>query len=91
MANRFTDAARKAMGEVTAANSEEIARLSVMYERDFSGLLPATADCETVKALKDAVDRAAQTNMSQAQLVDNVRKLGDSAVALLGRLIPIIQ
>lgn len=91
MANRFTEAARKAMDEVIAANCDEIAGLSAMSERDFSGLLPATADRETVKALKDAVDRAAQTNMSQAQLVDNVRKLGDSAVALLGRLIPVSQ
>ncbi|MDE6100213.1 MAG: hypothetical protein K2G01_04145 [Paramuribaculum sp.] len=88
MENRFTDTARMAMNEVRDSVSTDISRFVSMNENEFAGLLPATTDRGMVRALKEVVDKAAVTNMSQAQIVENVRKLGQPAVELIGLLLP---
>lgn len=88
MENRFTDTARMAMNEVRDSVSTDISRFVSMNENEFASLLPVTTDRGIVRALKEVVDKAAVTNMSQAQIVENVRKLGQPAVELIGLLLP---
>jgi hypothetical protein len=78
----FTEAAEAFNGEYR----EEINLLLGLSRQDIDLLAPGTTDLETYLALIKIVEEGSRNNLSEAQLVDNIKKAGEIAVKIAKKI-----
>jgi hypothetical protein len=78
----FTEAAEAFNGEY----KEEINTLLGLSQKDIDALVPGTTDLQTYLALIKVVEEASRNNLSEAQLVDNIKKAGEIAVKIAKKI-----
>ena len=88
MSNRYSNLAQNALAKVKASYNSELLKYANMSFEDFSQLIPHTSDKETVKKLKAVIDDAAARNLTQADLLNNIKKLGNATHTLVKTVFP---
>lgn len=79
------------MSRVKDSYSIELSKIADMSLSDFCKLCPATSDKAAIQKLKAAVDDAAAKNLAQADLLNNIKKLGDTVYNLAKTLFPMLR
>jgi len=78
----FTEAAVAFNGEY----KDEINLLLGLSQQDIDTLVPGTTDLQTYLALIKVVEDASRNNTSQAELVNNIKSLGDIAIKIAKKI-----
>lgn len=84
--NRFRALFQEADEAFDGAYSEELNELSGLSKEEIDELTPDTTDRRTYNVLMKVVEEASRQNISQAELVDNIKDLGDVAVRLAKKI-----
>lgn len=80
MTNRYSNLAHNAMAKVKDSYPCELSRLANMPLADFSKLCPKTTDKTILERIKNVVDDVAARNLAQADLINNIKGLGNAAL-----------
>lgn len=88
MTNRYSNLAHNAMAKVKDSYPCELLRLADMSLADFSKLCPQTTDKTILERIKTVVDDAAARNLAQADLINNIKGLGNTALNVVKNVFP---
>jgi len=83
----FTDAAKAFSGDYR----DELTQLLAISHTEIASLTPGTADYQTYLALIKVVEDASRQNLSQADLVGNIKKLGDTAIKIVSKVPKLLE
>jgi len=86
MANKYTNLAQAADKSFDGKYSKELAELIGLSEEELASVIPITENKETLTALINVVTQASQENLAQADLMDNIKKLGDVAINIAKKI-----
>ena len=84
--NRFNDLFANADAAFSGAYKNELNELTGLSKADIDLIIPETTDSQIYSDLINVVENASKENLSQAQLVDNIKELGDVAVRIAKRI-----
>lgn len=84
--NPFKDQFKKADEAFAEQYKANLDKLKGFSEAEFNSVTPVTSDIQTYKKLIDLVDKAAADNISQADLIDKIRSLGDLAIKIAKKI-----
>ncbi|MEO2072995.1 MULTISPECIES: hypothetical protein [Zunongwangia] len=82
MGNRFTTKFEKADKAFDGIYQDELNQLMGLSKDQIDRIIPDTTDLRVYSVLIDVVKEASEKNLSQAELLGNIRELGDVAVTL---------
>jgi hypothetical protein len=80
--NRFEDLFAEADAAFDGAYRDELNQLLGLSKEEIDQLTPDTTDLKTYHALIKVVEQASRDNLNQAQLVENIKKLGELGVKI---------
>jgi hypothetical protein len=80
--NRFEDLFAEADAAFDGAYRDELNQLLGLSKEEIDRLTPDTTDLKTYHALIKVVEQASRDNLNQAQLVENIKKLGELGVKI---------
>lgn len=80
--NQFTDIFNEADDAFNSGYKKELDALKGLSEEEICSVIPKTADQKIYSTLIQVVEKASKDNLSQAQLIENIKDLGEVAVQL---------
>ncbi len=80
--NRFDDLFADADAAFNGRYKKELNQLMGLSKEDIDAITPETTDLKVYAVLVKVVEKASKDNLSQAQLVENIKSLGDVAVQI---------
>lgn len=84
--NRFTDILEEADAAFNGQYKKELNQLKGLSREEIDAVIPNTADLKIYSELIKVVETASKENLSQAQLIDNIKKLGDIGVQIAKKI-----
>lgn len=82
MPNRFDDLFAEADNAFNGKYKDQLNQLMGLSKDEIDSLTPDTTDMSTYSKLIKVVEKASQENMNQADLITNIKSLGDLAVKI---------
>ena len=80
--NRFDDLFAEAHASFNGEYKNEINELTGLSKEEIDSVTPETTDLQTYSVLLKVVEKASKDNLTQAQLIENIKELGDVAVKI---------
>ena len=80
--NRFDDLFAEADAAFNGTYKNELNSLVGLSKEEIDSVTPGTADLKTCSILVKVVEKASKDNLAQAQLVENIKALGDVAIRI---------
>jgi tRNA U54 and U55 pseudouridine synthase Pus10 len=80
--NRFDDLFADADAAFNGRYKKELNQLMGLSKEDIDAITPETTDLKIYAVLVKVVEKASKDNLSQAQLVENIKSMGDVAVQI---------
>ena len=84
--NRFTRLFAEADAAFNGKYRNELNKLVGMSKAEIDNIVPGTTDLQTYYVLIKIVEEASRKNLTQAQLIVNIKKLGDIAVKIAKKI-----
>ena len=75
--NRFSELFARADAAFTGKYQKELDQLLGLSREEIDKIIPGTTDLKTYYVLIRIVDQASRENLSQSELVENIKKLGE--------------
>ena len=82
MPNEFDDLFAEAEAAFDGEFKNELDSLLGLSKEEIDAVTPGTTDLKTYDVLIGVVKKASKNNISQAQLINNIRSLGDVAIEI---------
>lgn len=82
MPNEFDDLFAEAEAAFDGEYKNELDSLLGLSREEIDAVTPGTTDLKTYDVLINVVKKASKDNISQAQLIDNIKSLGDVAIKI---------
>ncbi len=82
MPNEFDDLFAEAEAAFDGEYKNELDNLLGLSREEIDAVTPGTSDLKIYDVLISVVKKASKDNISQAQLIDNIRSLGEVAVKI---------
>jgi hypothetical protein len=86
--NRFDDLFAEADAAFNGAYKNELNQLIGLSKEEIDMVTPGTSDLTIYAVLIEVVKKASKDNLSQAQLVANIKSLGNVAVQIAKKIPP---
>ncbi len=80
--NRFDDLFAEADAAFNGLYKKELNQLVGLSKEEIDSITPETTDLKIYAVLIKVVEKASKDNLSQAQLIENIKALGDVAVQI---------
>jgi hypothetical protein len=80
--NRFDDLFADADAAFNGRYKKELNQLMGLSKEDIDAITPETTDLKIYAVLVKVVEKASKDNLSQAQLVENIKSMGNVAVQI---------
>jgi hypothetical protein len=80
--NKFKDLFDQANAAFNGEYADELAALHGLSKEEIDSVTPGTTDLATYSVLLQVVTDASTKNLSQAELITNIKSLGDVAVKI---------
>ncbi len=80
--NRFSNLFKEADAAFNGKYKRELNDLAGLSREEIDSVTPDTEDLRVYSMLIKVVEKASQDNLSQAQLIDNIKALGGLAVKI---------
>jgi len=80
--NRFADMFAEADAAFNGLYQKELNDLSGLSKEEIDSVTPDTEDLRVYSVLVKVVEKASSDNLAQAQLIDDIKELGDVAVKI---------
>ena len=80
--NRFDDLFAEADAAFNGLYKKELNQLVGLSKEEIDMITPETADLKIYAVLIKVVEKASKENLSQAQLIEDIKALGDIAVQI---------
>jgi len=84
--NEFDDLFKEADAAFSGLYKEELNKLTGLSKKDIDAIVPGTEDLKTYSVLIEVVKRASKENLSQAQLIQNIKSLGNIAIKIAKKI-----
>lgn len=84
--NRFDDLFEEADAAFTGQYKVELNKLYGLSKDEIDSIMPGTADLQMYAVLIKVVEDASKKNLSQAQLIKNIKDLGDLAIKIAKKI-----
>jgi hypothetical protein len=84
--NRFTDLFVQADAAFNGLYQKELNDLLGLSKDEIDAITPGTTDLKIYSVLIKVVEKASKENMSQAELIDHIKDLGEVAVKIAKKL-----
>ena len=84
--NKFEDLFADADAVFDGTYSEELNQLLGLSKEEINKLTPDTKDLKTYNILIKIVEQASKDNLTQAQLVENIKELGELAIKIAKKI-----
>jgi len=84
--NRFSGLFAEADAAFNGQYQKELNELMGLSKAEIDAITPGTADFQMYSILIKVVEKASRDNLSQAQLIDNIRDLGEVAVKIAKKI-----
>ena len=84
--NRFDDLFAEAEAAFNGQYKDELNSLYGLSKDEIDSIMPGTADLQMYAVLIKVVEDASKKNLSQAQLIKNIKDLGDLAVKIAKKI-----
>jgi len=84
--NRFSDLFAEADAAFNGQYQKELNELMGLSKAEIDSVTPGTADLQMYSILIKVVEKASKDNLTQAQLIDNIRVLGEVAVKIAQKI-----
>ena len=84
--NRFTDLFAEADTAFNGKYKTELNGLMGLSKVDIDSITPGTSDLQIYSILIKVVEKASKENLTQAQLIGNIKDLGDVAVKIAKKI-----
>lgn len=84
--NRFTDLFAQADAAFNGLYQKELNNLLGMSKSEIDAITPGITDLQTYSVLIKVVEKASKDNMSQAELIDHIKSLGEVAVKIAKKI-----
>jgi hypothetical protein len=84
--NRFTDLFAEADAAFNGKYKTELNGLMGLSRADIDSIIPGTSDLQIYSILIKVVEKASKENLTQAQLIGNIKGLGDVAVKIAEKI-----
>lgn len=84
--NRFDDLFAEAETAFNGQYKDELNSLYGLSKDEIDSIMPGTADLQMYAVLIKVVEDASKKNLSQAQLIKNIKDLGDLAVKIAKKI-----
>ena len=84
--NRFADLFAQADAAFNGLYQKELNDLLGLSKDEIDAIIPGITDLQTYSALIKVVEKASKENISQAELIDHIKDLGDVAVKIAKKL-----
>lgn len=82
MSNRFDDLFAEADDAFNGKYKDQLNELMGLSKSEIDSLTPDTTDMSTYSKLIKVVEQASKDNLSQADLITNIKSLGDLAIKI---------
>ena len=80
--NRFSELFANADAAFNGKYRDELIKLTGLSRKEIDAITPGTNDLEVYSVLIKVIEKASQENIKQAELIENIRELGDVAVKI---------
>ena len=80
--NRFDKLFAEADGAFNGEHKKALNELTGLSKDKIDAIVPGTTDLRTYSVLIKVVEQASKDNCSQAQLIDNIKSLGEVAIKI---------
>lgn len=84
--NRFTDLFAQADAAFNGLYQKELNNLLGLSKSEIDAITPGTTDLQTYSVLIKVVEKASKDNISQAELIDHIKNLGEVAVKIAKKI-----
>jgi hypothetical protein len=84
--NRFSESFAKADATFNGLYSVELKQLKGLSKDEISAIVPSADNLQVYQSLINVIEKASKDNLSQAQLISNIKGLGDKAVKIAKKL-----
>jgi len=84
--NRFKDLFAEANAAFDGLYKEELNALTGLSKEEIDSVVPGTEDLRVYSVLVKVVEQASKDNLTQAQLIDNIKELGDIAIKIVKKI-----
>lgn len=84
--SRFDDLFKEADAAFSGQYSEELNSLLGLSKDEIDAIIPGTTDLQVYSVLIKVVEKASRDNVAQAQLIKNIKALGDTAIKIAKRI-----
>jgi tRNA U54 and U55 pseudouridine synthase Pus10 len=84
--NRFTQLFKDADAAFNGKHKKELNELQGLSKEEVDAITPGTEDLRVYSVLIKVVEQASKDNLSQAQLIEDIRELGDIAVTIAKKI-----
>ncbi len=84
--NRFTKLFAEADQAFNGSYKDELNELMGMSKEEIDSIIPGTTDLQVYSVLTKVVEKASKDNLSQAQLIKNIKELGGVAVSIAKKI-----
>jgi hypothetical protein len=80
--NRFDDLFEEADAAFKGQYKDELNKLLGLSKDEIDSITPGTTDLQTYAVLVKVVEKASKDNLSQAELIANIKAMGDIAIKI---------
>ena len=80
--NRFSNLFADADAAFNGVYKNELNELTGLSKSDIESIIPGTTDLQTYSVLLKVVEKASKENLSQAELIENIKALGNVAIQI---------
>ena len=84
--NRFKDLFAEADAAFNGQYKEELNALTGLSKEEIDSVVPGTEDLRVYSVLVKVVEQASKNNLTQAQLIEDIRELGDIAIKIVKKI-----
>lgn len=84
--NRFTKLFAEADAAFNGKYKDELNKLMGMSKEEVDSVTPGTTDLQIYSVLIKVVEKASKDNLSQAQIMKNIKELGEVAVKIAKKI-----
>ena len=86
MSNRFKDLFDQADDAFNGKHKVELDQLQGLSKNDVDSVTPGTEDLRVYSVLIEVVKQASRDNLTQAELIDNIKELGGVAIKIAKKI-----
>ena len=79
---RFSDLFAEADADFNGAYKSELEKLNGLSKEEINSITPDTEDLKTYSVLIKVVEKASKDNISKAELIEDIKELGDVAIKI---------